>query len=396
MELRMAMSRNVSLFTLLAPAAFTSVAGWGALAALAGDVLSGSLIFACTIIPGLLAGFYTAWIVRRIEHKSVLREAAFKETHTRQLEQPSTPALEVLCQQALPIWVRQIDTSREQTEHAISDLTSRFVDIAQRLDETVRASKVAADGGATGAGSLTASAGDLYQVVESLRVAQQSRDEMLGEVRNLTSYTGELRSMAADVAAIAAQTNLLALNAAIEAARAGEAGRGFAVVADAVRTLSSQSSETGQKMSAKVDIINAAITRLVEVAGESSERSNDSVSASQNTIEGVLLSFGSITDQLRHSAQGLLNESAGIGQEISDVLVTLQFQDRVSQILNQVRERMNALHDEVQTARDSGRPLILDTNAFMAEMERGYAMREQRQNHAGKSTQTAEDTITFF
>jgi methyl-accepting chemotaxis protein len=32
----------------------------------------------------------------------------------------------------------------------------------------------------------------------------------------------------------------------------------------------------------------------------------------------------------------------------------------------------------------------------MAEMERGYAMREQRQNHAGKSTQTAEDTITFF
>jgi methyl-accepting chemotaxis protein len=333
--------------------------------------------------------------VRRSETQASLSTVA-PEPDEQDRNHESDQALKTLCQAALPIWVRQIDTSREKTEQAISDLASRFVHIAQRLDDTVRASRVAADGGVEGAGSLNSSADELYQVVESLRVAQQSRDEMLGEVRNLTSYTGELRSMATDVAAIAAQTNLLALNAAIEAARAGEAGRGFAVVADAVRTLSSQSSDTGQKMSAKVDIINAAINRLVQVAGESSERSNDSVSTSQGTIEGVLKRFGSITDQLRHSAEGLLNESAGIGQEISEVLVTLQFQDRVSQILNQVRERMNALSEELQHAKHSGQPLALDTPAFMAEMERGYAMREQRQNHAGKSIQAAEDTITFF
>ncbi|MEQ7920323.1 methyl-accepting chemotaxis protein [Xanthomonas sp. WHRI 1810A] len=389
-------SRNVGLFALLAPGALAGVAACGALTVLGGGALSWPLIVGCTLAPGLFSGLCAAWLAQRIKNESGLRQAALDDIHARQSEQAPTPALEVLCQQALPIWVRQIDTSREQTEQAISDLTSRFVDISRRLDETVRASQIAADGGAAGASSLTTSAGELYQVVESLRLAQQSRDEMLGEVRNLTSYTGELRSMAADVAAIAAQTNLLALNAAIEAARAGEAGRGFAVVADAVRTLSSQSSETGQKMSAKVDIINAAITRLVEVAGESSERSNDSVSASQSTIEGVLARFGSITDQLRQSAEGLLNESAGIGQEISDVLVTLQFQDRVSQILNQVRERMNALYDELQQAERSGHPLIMDANAFMAQMERGYAMREQRQNHVGKSTQTAEETITFF
>ncbi|WP_092405281.1 methyl-accepting chemotaxis protein [Pseudomonas sp. NFACC02] len=395
MELRMPTSRNVGLFTLLAPGFFAGLAAWGTLTALAGGALSWVSILACTGVPGVFLGLYTAWIVRRVERQSGLRRS-HEETHSRPLEQPPTPALQVLCEQALPIWVRQIDTSREQTEQAISDLTSRFVDISRRLDDTVRASKLAADGGATGAGSLTTSASELDQVVESLRFSQQSRDEMLGEVRNLTSYTGELRSMASDVAAIAAQTNLLALNAAIEAARAGEAGRGFAVVADAVRTLSSQSSETGQKMSAKVDIINAAITRLVEVAGESSERSNDSVSACQGTIEGVLARFGSITDQLRQSTDGLLNESAGIGQEISEVLVALQFQDRVSQILSQVRERMNALYDELQQARLNDQPLILDANVFMAEMERGYAMREQRQNHAGKSTKPAEDTITFF
>lgn len=392
----MSISRNVSIFTLLAPAAVAGIAGWGTLTAFAGAAVSSPLILGCTLMPALLAGLYAMSVVRRVERASILRESAVDEAQARQSEQPLQPVLEALCQQALPVWIRQIDTSRDQTERGVSELTSRFVDISRRLDDTVRASQMAADGGAEGAGSLNTSAAELYQVVESLRVAQQSRDEMLGEVRNLTSYTGELRSMAAEVAAIAAQTNLLALNAAIEAARAGEAGRGFAVVADAVRTLSSQSSETGQKMSAKVDIINAAINRLVAVAGESSERSNDSVSASQGTIEGVLARFGSITDQLRHSAEGLLSESAGIGQEINDVLVTLQFQDRVSQILNQVRERMNALNDELQQARQGRRPLALDASAFMKEMEDGYAMREQRQNHHGKSTQTTEDTITFF
>nr|WP_256658759.1 methyl-accepting chemotaxis protein [Pseudomonas sp. LP_7_YM] len=320
-----------------------------------------------------------------------------EQAQARLNHEVSRPVAEDLFQHTLPVWVRQLETAGSQTEQAITDLTARFVDISHRLDHTVQASQAAAGNGTEGAGGLSTSESELYQVVESLHVAQQSRDEMVKEVGALTAYTGELRSMAADVAAIAAQTNLLALNAAIEAARAGEAGRGFAVVADAVRTLSSQSSETGQKMSAKVDIINAAVNRLVEVAGESSERSQGQVSASQSTIESVLGRFSTITGQLRESADGLLNESAGISQEINQVLVALQFQDRVSQMLGQVRERMSALHSELQQAEHSGQPLMLDVKAWMADMERGYAMREQRQNHHGKVVKAADDNaITFF
>lgn len=350
-------------------------------------------------MPALLATWAVARGARGAAQTTLsLAQAADADAHTAKTLQPSNA--EQVCAEALPVWVRQVETSRSQTEDAVTSLTQRFVDIASRLHETVRASQQAAgsfgEGGAAEGGFGQAGT-DLNQVVDTLRVSQHSRDEMLGEVRNLTNYTGELRAMAAEVAAIAAQTNLLALNAAIEAARAGEAGRGFAVVADAVRSLSSQSSETGQKMSAKVDIINGAITRLVDVAGESSERNSDIVSQAQGTIEGVLARFASITEELRHSSDLLRNESLGIGEEISEVLVALQFQDRVSQILAQVSDRMNDLHQHIRDSQAAGVPLNLDVKAWLAQMERSYAMQEQRDNHRGAASQTANDnSITFF
>ena len=191
---------------------------------------------------------------------------------------------------AMPIWAKQVESSRQQTETAIVSLTSRFTGISSRLEDTVQASQLAAGelAGSSSGGAvqvLAQSEGELVKVIDSLKATQASRDETLAQVRNLTAYTGELRTMAADVAAIAAQTNLLALNAAIEAARAGEAGRGFAVVADAVRSLSSKSSETGQQMSAKVDIINTAITQLVQAASSGADQDSHSVSASEQSIQ---------------------------------------------------------------------------------------------------------------
>nr|WP_248799672.1 methyl-accepting chemotaxis protein [Pseudomonas sp. MWU13-2105] len=317
----------------------------------------------------------------------------------------STGGLEAVCLEAIPIWSRQIESSRTETETAIIELTSRFSAISERLRQTVDASQATAgdlahqnQGGALEV--LAQSDAELLHVIESLKTIQQSRDEMLVQVRNLTGYTGELRAMAGEVAAIAQQTNLLALNAAIEAARAGEAGRGFAVVADAVRTLSSQSSETGQKMSAKVDIINGAINQLVEAAASSTDHDKDSVAGSEASIQGVLARFKSITGQLSESATLLQREGMGIRDEVTEVLINLQFQDRVSQILAQVRNNMEALLRHLREAQVPGATVVVDAPAWLAEMELTYATDEQRRNHhSGKVNVNQPATIqeiTFF
>ncbi|CRM99983.1 Methyl-accepting chemotaxis protein 4 [Pseudomonas sp. 34 E 7] len=304
---------------------------------------------------------------------------------------------------AMPIWAKQVESSRHQTEEAIVSLANRFTGIATRLQDTVQASQQAAgelDGqSADGALEVLArSDSELSQVINSLKATQTSRDQTLAQVRSLTAYTKELRAMAADVAAIAAQTNLLALNAAIEAARAGEAGRGFAVVADAVRSLSNKSSETGQQMSAKVDIINNAITQLVQAASSSADQDSHSVAESENSIQRVLERFQNITGRLADSADLLKQESYGIRDEMTEVLVSLQFQDRVSQILSHVRDNMQALHDHLlQASQAPDQAVGVDARQWLARMEATYATDEQRRLHHGAAAaqQNSQD-ITFF
>ncbi len=350
------------------------------------------------------AGVWNARAQRRQLDASITETIARNELHAA--EHPghkNSAQLNEVILGAMPIWAKQVESSRQQTETAIVSLTSRFTGISSRLEDTVQASQLAAGelAGSSSGGAvqvLAQSEGELVKVIDSLKTTQASRDETLAQVRNLTAYTGELRTMAADVAAIAAQTNLLALNAAIEAARAGEAGRGFAVVADAVRSLSSKSSETGQQMSAKVDIINTAITQLVQAASSGADQDSHSVSASEQSIQQVLERFKNVTGRLADSADMLQRESFGIRDELTEVLVSLQFQDRVSQILSHVRDNIEDLHVHMQQASQSPEQAVsIDARQWLARMETTYATDEQRRNHHGDSAaQQTSQEITFF
>ncbi|WP_421180997.1 methyl-accepting chemotaxis protein [Aeromonas enteropelogenes] len=386
------------------PVCWLSCIGLGLLGCLL--LLSGSSSLLYLLLNGALAIGAALWTSHRVNQA--------RHIHASTNEQDATPAsfanaiigLEEVCQKAVPIWSQQIESSRQQTEEAMIDLTQRFSGLANKLEEAVSASHQAAGdlGGTESKGMaavLSESQLQLNEVLSLMHSAQENRDAMLAEIKSLTAYTLELNTMALDVAKIASQTNLLALNAAIEAARAGEAGRGFAVVADEVRNLSRLSSETAQKMSDKVDTINAGIGRVSEIAESSAARDHVSVANSEQAIEQVLTRFRQATDSLAESASLLQSESTDIHHEISNVIISLQFQDRVSQILNQVRNNMehlsNHLNDPEQQVRTSG-PIMIDADSWLADMELTYATDEQRDIHHGRTTKPTASSadITFF
>jgi methyl-accepting chemotaxis protein len=357
-------------------------------------VVLGILIFACGAVGG--------WVAHRfLESRRAARLAL-----PGQNGHPAgngLPDLDRVCASVMPIWSLQVETGRAQTEDAVTLLAIRFSGLAEKLGAAVSASQSAAGGsdskqGQDGlVGLLETSQRDLGSIIDSLRESTVSKQSLLKEINQLALFMGELKEMAAEVGSIAMQTNLLALNAAIEAARAGEAGRGFAVVADEVRKLSTLSAETGKRISQGAEQINAAIASTVSASEQSVTRDAESVTHSESVIGQVIERFHGAASRLTDSSRILNEASMGIRDEISDVLVSLQFQDRVSQILSHIRDDIRKFEAHVNDCLDAGQCTPIDEKAWLDELSKTYTTTEQRETHTGaNATQSASSEITFF
>lgn len=302
------------------------------------------------------------------------------------------------------MWSGQIEMAQNHTEEATIALAQRFADISQRLEETLSSSHQGAEDQAGGnhlINLLNTAQGELDAIINSLRAALSTKETLLHEVVNLSSQTIALERMAQDVGDIAKQTNLLALNAAIEAARAGEVGRGFAVVADEVRKLSTLSGDTGKKIADTVNTVNKAIAETLQISRQYAEQDEALVHDSSTVIGSVISRFGQTATELSENSENLRLQGIQIGQEVAEVLIALQFQDRVSQVLNHVNNDLKKLHQniqesELQLADKHGSPV--DAAQWLAELSQTYTMPEQHAVHNGSSPKNASNNneITFF
>jgi methyl-accepting chemotaxis protein len=300
----------------------------------------------------------------------------------------------------LPVWERQLNLVQQQSETAIDQLTSKFSLIYEQLQKALGASEVTS-GGSAQSGSLGSvlqnSEAALMGLVSSLKASMDEQHALVAEMNNLTSITDELKTMGDEVAGIASQTNLLALNAAIEAARAGDHGRGFAVVADEVRTLSTRSGETGVRMGKRIRQVNDLLKAAFQTMEEISDKGNKSVVISDETIHRVIGEFRSFGECLFQASEILTTESNHVREEIEQVLVSLQFQDRTRQILQHVMGDIRKLHGEIQNHKTDLKQLNIDR--WLAEVERTYTTLEQVAVHRNRDPADyvqSDSNVTFF
>lgn len=304
-----------------------------------------------------------------------------------------------IVQRIIPVWMAQTETARMQTESAVTELSGQFANIVGGLNETL--GMVSSDTAEDVEGAVNNSEVQLGVVLSVLQEAAAAKIEMLEKVESLSGYMEELDKMALEVGSLANQTNLLALNAAIEAARAGESGRGFAVVADEVRNLSIQSGATGKRINDGLEQVRNSITDVVKVASDSVERDEVALENSEEVIGNVMRKLYKTLSGLSEREGLLKDKSTEVRNEIEGVLISLQFQDRVSQILQGVLSNQDELKTEIDTfvnlimAGDD--PNEVDVDTWVENMKRHYTTEEQHLNHAGKATaDVADEEIEFF
>ena len=376
-------------------------------AAIAVSFLATFGFIVCDVLPWLAAPWVLVlvasgfWIDRRRDNKKEfypserVPEGVHHSAGDRETASVATPSVIEGCTAILPILARQIESGRSQSEDAIVALNTQFQMLTERLEAVVEAAAGVAVGHVgEGVDPIRSSENDLDGVLQSLRVASHRRATVTIAIEGLDQHAAALHQMATDVGLIASQTNLLALNAAIEAARAGEHGRGFAVVAEEVRKLSSISSDTGRRMVENVEQISSALTQVSDAVARAGAEEGEALASAESSIGEVLTRFQTYSSHMQETAARVQADTDDIRREVMQMLVSLQFQDRVSQILAHTRDALQSLAALIERIEIDGGNV--DLQQWLDGIEQQYTTDEQRMNHQGKTAEVAGGDVTFF
>lgn len=334
--------------------------------------------------------------------------SAKKQEDESKCQAPDKNSIENLCKSLLPVWTGQVELARSHMEEQVNHLILNFANLIARLGVDTDASSTNLDRTLSAHAQNSSdiievfnhSQTQLHSIVSFMGSATEMRSQLLQQIISLATIAQDLKLMAGEVRSIANQTNIVALNAAIEAARAGVAGREFAVIATEVRKLSASSGETGKRINCKVELVMQAITKTLEMSESFTIRDAEIVANTETIISTVVGQLKATTINLGEASVELEQENKIVRKEIERALVSLQFQDRVSQMLVHVHQDLDKLNTQLIDVEDDGNVQFIDVDQWMEDLASNYTMSEQLVVHHGGGRARQVDAnvidVTFF
>lgn len=251
---------------------------------------------------------------------------------------------------------RELHQALDLLRDAVSELGGGFDGLSQKtgLQQSLLKQIIDVQSGGVSVQDFATRTSDLLEHFVGL-IVQLSR-ESLRIVYRIDGMSKEMDAVFAllkNVNTIAEETNLLALNAAIEAARAGEAGRGFAVVAGEIRNLASNSNQFNEQIGSHVERARTAMDQVRGLIGALASQDLNVALSAKGGIDAMMahvtesdMRTNAVTDQAVEINRGLSND-------VSTTIRSLQFEDILSQLLNQTRTRLVELQGvAAETTRD--------------------------------------------
>lgn len=288
--------------------------------------------------------------------------------------EPAAPGpLAGLLQRVLPIWQAHVQLARSQTKSAIDNLTARFVGIHEQLGGALDLSQNGRN--ADMLQVIQKAAEQLGGVAAALESVLASRQALLSRLDTLAAANDDIRRLAHENEQLAGRTGVTDL------------------LSDELswQELAGRSAENSRQIAARAKGVRQQIIAAVGAAGELSAGAGGMVENSRQVIDQVVSDFRQSALKLSATVEQLEGENREVDREVCDILVNLQFQDRISQILDHLQRDIGRLKDA------SGAPEVPAPEQWLAELEQTYTTQEQRQVHAGQQSQAGQPSqVDFF
>ena len=151
--------------------------------------------------------------------------------------------------------------------------------------------------------------------------------------------------------------------------------------------------EAGGRRGETIETVSSAIERTLHVSNEHASRDANTLGNASEVIRQVIEDFRNGVTRLVAHGNALHTQNQAVGDEISEVLVALQFQDRVSQMLGHMRDDIEKLGLRLGETTQH-----IDARGWLDDLSHTYTPPEQHAIHHGRSTPAASSSadITFF
>ncbi len=231
----------------------------------------------------------------------------------------------------------------------------------------------------TGQHKLAKEASDVVDVfVENIHAMSKGSMALVEALSEMGTQLREADKLLGEIDGISSQTNLLALNAAIEAARAGEAGRGFAVVADEVRALSQRSTQFSEQIRANYELTRNTMDRAGGIIGEMASRDIDLALTSQDRIQEMMAEIADSNKAISSELEHISEVSNEISQNVGIAVRSLQFEDMVRQLIENMEQRLGVVNSVSDKLMDVFADIVSDVYQDESELvEKIKQLRQQ-------------------